>query len=101
MQVNYCFGGFAIDIDRAAIKRDHSVRPSLQEENHEARNTVTARNKEPVSSAAASVPEDWAQLLRKLRWAGLEEEARNLEVAVGRLPADERGAVNFGPFSTD
>jgi hypothetical protein len=40
-------------------------------------------------------------LLRKLRWAGLEEDAKRLESAVSTLPPDERGTVGFGPFSTD
>jgi len=46
-------------------------------------------------------PREWAKLIRKLRWIGLEQEARNLERAVGTLPADERGSVSAGPFSTD
>jgi hypothetical protein len=44
---------------------------------------------------------EWAQLIRKLRWIGLEDEARRLELAVSTLPPEERGSVSAGPFSTD
>jgi len=47
------------------------------------------------------VPQDWAKLIRKLRWIGLEDEASRLQTAVCRLPPDERGTVSAGPFSTD
>ncbi len=46
-------------------------------------------------------PQDWAKLIRKLRWIGMEEEACRLETAVRSLPPDERGTVSAGPFSTD
>jgi hypothetical protein len=48
-----------------------------------------------------SEPRDWARLIRKLRWIGLDEEARRLEQAVSTLPPEERGSVSVGPFSTD
>jgi hypothetical protein len=44
---------------------------------------------------------EWAKLIRKLRWIGLEDEARRLEVAVSTLLPEERGTVSVGPFSTD
>ena len=44
---------------------------------------------------------DWGKLIRKLRWIGLEDEARRLEQAVSTLPPEERGSVSVGPFSTD
>jgi hypothetical protein len=47
------------------------------------------------------VPHDWARLLHKLRWIGLEEEANRLELAVSTLPPEERCGASFGPFSTD
>ena len=43
----------------------------------------------------------WGKLIRKLRWIGLEDEARRLEQAVSTLPPEERGSVSVGPFSTD
>lgn len=43
---------------------------------------------------------EWAKLIRKLRWIGLEDDARNLELAVSTLPPEERGSVSVGPFST-
>jgi hypothetical protein len=47
------------------------------------------------------LPSDWARLIRKLRWIGLEDEARRLELAISTLPPEERGTVSVGPFSTD
>jgi hypothetical protein len=44
---------------------------------------------------------EWAKLIRKLRWIGLEDEARRLELAVSTLPPEDRGSVSVGPFSTD
>jgi hypothetical protein len=35
---------------------------------------------------------EWARLIRKLRWVGLEEEAHRLELAVSTLPAEEEAA---------
>jgi len=50
---------------------------------------------------AQRAPGEWAKLIRKLRWIGLEDEARSLQRAVNTLPAEERGSVSVGPFSTD
>lgn len=44
---------------------------------------------------------EWGKLIRKLRWIGLEDEARRLELAVSTLPPEQRGSVSVGPFSTD
>ena len=46
-------------------------------------------------------PREWATLIRKLRWIGLEDEAQRLQLAVSTLPSDQRGSVSDGPFSTD
>lgn len=50
---------------------------------------------------AQRAPGDWAKLIRKLRWIGLEDEARSLQRAVSTLPVEQRGSVSAGPFSTD
>jgi hypothetical protein len=42
-----------------------------------------------------------AQMIIKLRWMGLDNEAKQLEFEARRLPAEERCGVSFGPFSTD
>ena len=44
---------------------------------------------------------EYAKLIRKLRWIGLEDEAERLQQALRTLPAEERGCVSMGPFSTD
>jgi hypothetical protein len=44
--------------------------------------------------------DEMAKLIRKLRWIGLEDEARNLQRAARNLPPEERRTVASGPFST-
>jgi hypothetical protein len=70
---------------------------------HKKRKSVMERR--PFESEAESVERrpsrDWAKLIRKLRWIGLEDEARRLEQAVSTLPPEERGCVSAGPFNTD
>lgn len=46
-------------------------------------------------------PKEWTNLIRKLRWIGMEDEAHCLEKALSSLPPDERGTVSAGPFNTD
>jgi hypothetical protein len=46
-------------------------------------------------------PKEWSKLIRKLRWIGMEDEARRLQTVVSSLPPDERGTVSAGPFFTD
>jgi hypothetical protein len=45
--------------------------------------------------------EEWARLIRKLRWIGMDEEAHHLQIAMCSLPPHERYTVLTGPFSTD
>jgi len=52
---------------------------------------------DPVSQQS----KEWAKIIRKLRWIGMEDEACRLQGAVSSLPPDERGTVSAGPFSTD
>jgi len=44
---------------------------------------------------------EWAKLIVKLRWIGLEDEARHLQQALSTLPLEENGIVAVGPLSTD
>jgi len=44
---------------------------------------------------------EWTKLIRKLRWIGLENEAKRLEEAVSTLPPEQRGSVSAQPFPTD
>jgi hypothetical protein len=44
---------------------------------------------------------DMAKLIRKLRWIGLEDEARRLQRVASTLPPEEAGCVSAGPFPTD
>jgi hypothetical protein len=42
------------------------------------------------------VPHDWAVLIRKLRWIGLDEEASRLQMAVSTLPPEPRFGACLG-----
>jgi hypothetical protein len=42
-----------------------------------------------------------SRMIIKLRWIGLEDEARQLELEARRLPAEQRCGVSLYPFSTD
>ncbi len=44
---------------------------------------------------------EMAKLIRKLRWIGMEEEARRLQSVASTLPPEEAGSVSVGPFPTD
>jgi hypothetical protein len=44
---------------------------------------------------------EWAKLIRKLRWIGMEDDARHFQLAMCGLPPHERYAVLAGPLSTD
>jgi hypothetical protein len=46
-------------------------------------------------------PRDWAGLLAKLRWLGLEQQAHHLETALQSLPAEQRDGAMFDPLNTD
>jgi hypothetical protein len=54
---------------------------------------------ERAASVRPAVPQDWARLIRKLRWIGLAEEARRLEDAVRTIA--QRSEVEFEPSGTD
>ena len=44
-------------------------------------------------------PHELAKLIRKLRWIGLDDEARRLELAASTLPPEERDTVSIGPLT--
>jgi len=47
------------------------------------------------------LPRDWARLIQKLRWIGLDDEAARLEPAVSNLPLEQRCALSSDPTDTD
>jgi hypothetical protein len=57
------------------------------------------RHKQTVCTKQQS--EEWAKLIRKLRWIGLECDAHHLQLAMCDLPPHERYAVLAGLLSTD
>ena len=56
-----------------------------------------------VNAPMPSPPElsECTKLIRKLRWIGLDEEARRLEAALRASAPNTRGAVLAEPASTD
>jgi hypothetical protein len=55
---------------------------------------------EPAESSRGRC-EGYAELILKLRWIGLDDEARQVQQALQTLPPEERETVSIGPFSTD
>ena len=53
----------------------------------------------PVSRASEF--DECAKLIRKLRWIGLEEDARQIEAALRACAPNARGVVLAEPASTD
>jgi hypothetical protein len=56
-----------------------------------------------VNAMIRGVPEssECTNLIRKLRWIGLDDEARRLEEALRTFLPNQRGAVLAEPVSTD
>jgi hypothetical protein len=54
-----------------------------------------ASNREPCAA------HDWNHLLRKLRWIGLDDEAKHLELVLSALPAEERCSPMAESTNTD
>jgi hypothetical protein len=59
------------------------------------------RHNEDMVFHEERLPHDWARLILKLRWIGLEDEAKRLESAVATLRPEERCGTPCGPPSTD
>ena len=54
-----------------------------------------------IAGQAQPLPRDWASLIQKLRWIGLDDEAARLESAVCNLPLEQRCELNLDPADTD
>ena len=74
------------------VPREHQRWPSMQQ-----------RNASNVPESVNTLPRlnDYSQLIRKLRWIGMDEEAETLQQALRSLPPEQRSTVSAGPFSTD
>ena len=54
-----------------------------------------------IARQVQPLPRDWARLIQKLRWIGLDDEAARLESAVCNLPLEQRCQLNLDPADTD
>jgi hypothetical protein len=54
-----------------------------------------------IARQAQPLPRDWARLIQKLRWIGLDDEAARLELTVSDLPLEQRCELDFDPADTD
>ena len=54
-----------------------------------------------ITRQAQPLPRDWARLIQKLRWIGLDDEAARLELAVSNLPLEQRCELSSDPADTD
>jgi len=66
---------------------------------------VHAPPNEIMSDNVASIDQhgsrEWVELIVKLRWIGLEEEAQRLQQVLSTLASEDKGTVAVGPFNTD
>jgi hypothetical protein len=65
---------------------------------------MKGREEDNTAAACATqeLPHDWADRIRKLRWLGLDDEAKRLEAAAAtQVPKERRRSVSGGPFNTD
>jgi hypothetical protein len=46
-------------------------------------------------------PADWVKLVRKLRWIGLEDEARRLQLALRTVTSEEKCSLFPEPLCVD
>jgi hypothetical protein len=54
-----------------------------------------------IASQAQPLPRDWARLIEKLRYIGLDEEASRLTSAISSLPPEQRCELSPLPTDTD
>ena len=54
-----------------------------------------------IVGKAQPLPRDWARLIQKLRWIGLDDEAARLEWEVSNLPVEQRREIALDPTDTD
>ena len=54
-----------------------------------------------IASHLQPLPRDWARLIQKLRWIGLDDEAARLEWEVSNLPVEQRREIALDPTDTD
>jgi hypothetical protein len=54
-----------------------------------------------LNSAEPPTAAELVKLIRKLRWIGLEDEARQLQLALDRFPPDERAVLPSIPTDCD
>lgn len=59
---------------------------------------ATRPTSEPVEELTST---ELVKMIRKLRWIGLEEEARQLQAALDRFPPGERAVVPGVPRECD
>ena len=55
----------------------------------------------PAQQQETRGPNETIKLIRKLRWIGLESEAKELQHVLEGLPPARRGSVVAAPHSTD
>ena len=67
------------------------------------RTTMAEPHMKPIVdiSVQRQAAADLVKLIRKLRWIGMEEEARQLQVALSRFPLEQRATVVSNVTNTD
>lgn len=63
--------------------------------------TQAAVEQRPFEMTEAPTPAELTKLIRKLRWIGLEEEARQLQAVLNRFPVEQRAVLPGIPVDCD
>jgi hypothetical protein len=67
----------------------------------EALMTAVSRPETVEAGPEPKTSDELVGLIRKLRWAGMEDDATRLQARLGRLTADDRSSVVAEPTCTD
>jgi hypothetical protein len=64
-------------------------------------NFMKRKDQGAAAPGLPKVPRDWAVLILKLRWIGLDEEADRLQLAVSTLPPQARCGASLVSLSAE
>ena len=83
--------------------RDQTLKRGLQQIRQICLRTADHLREQVPDQDAPDVqqPNALAKQVLKLRWMGMEDDAKELQLAMRSLPPERRGTVSAGPFSTD
>jgi hypothetical protein len=85
---------------------DPSTAPATENSRGGSQQTIIGRTsmqqtQESVENAPEKGTDELIKLIRKLRWIGLQSEAKELQSVLDELPSPRHGSMVAGPHATD